>query len=73
MPLPLRRKPTGGKCADATWRHERAVKAGRAAAAAYLARALERGPDYVRGYREGYRRAYRAWKARYDRLLARVR
>ena len=73
MPQSLRRKPQGGKCADAQWRLERARKAGQAAAATYLKRSLEQGPEYVRGFRAGYLRAYRAWKARHDRLLARVR
>lgn len=72
-----KRRLQGGKCADAAWRHDRAVKAGTAASKVMKARFAERcaaletkQAAYTRGYQSGYARASNWWKAKYQRLYA---
>jgi len=74
---PRRRAPQGGKCADTTWRHERAVKAGKAAAAAAHQRAVLRASRsrskaaaWSNGYRAGYVRAAAFYRSRLRRFEA---
>jgi len=73
--VPRRRRCQGGKCADPTWRKNRARKA-RAAATAiwweqlgvYVKRFPTLAAAFRAGYRLGYYRAYRSWRRR-DRVL----